>query len=63
MIYRFDPIDRTQMQLVGKLTPGQRLHLMLHAHKMAVIEAFGYTTAPSKPPILDLVSLHYPEPF
>jgi len=36
MIYRFDPIDRTQMQLVGKLTPGQRLHLMLRAREMAV---------------------------
>ena len=36
MIYRFDPIDRTQMQLVGKLAPGQQLHLMLHVRQMAV---------------------------
>jgi hypothetical protein len=36
MIYRFDPIDRTQMQLVGKLTPAQRLQLMLRAREMAV---------------------------
>lgn len=36
MIYHFDPIDRTQMQLVGKLTPAQRLQLMLRAREMAV---------------------------
>lgn len=36
MIYRFDPIDRTQMQLVGQLTPAQRLQLMLRAREMAV---------------------------
>ena len=36
MTCHFDHIDRTQMQLLGRLTPAGRLQLMLHAREMAV---------------------------
>jgi len=34
--YRFDPIDLEQMRLLGRLTPGQRIQVMLDARELAV---------------------------
>lgn len=34
--YRFDPIDLEQMRLLGRLTPGQRIRVMLNARELAV---------------------------
>jgi len=35
-IYRFDPVDREQMRLLGALAPGRRVRLMLCARDLAV---------------------------
>ena len=32
----FDPIDLEQMRLLGRLTPGQRIRVMLDARELAV---------------------------
>jgi phage terminase Nu1 subunit (DNA packaging protein) len=34
--YRFDSIDLEQMRLLGRLTPGQRIWVMLDARELAV---------------------------
>jgi len=34
--YRFDPVDREQMRLLGRLSPGQRIRVMLEARELAV---------------------------
>jgi len=34
--YRFDPVDLEQMRLLGRLTPGQRIQVMLDARELAV---------------------------
>lgn len=34
--YRSDPIDLEQMRLLGRLTPGQRIRVMLDARELAV---------------------------
>ena len=34
--YCFDPVDLEQMRLLGKLTPGQRIQVMLDARELAV---------------------------
>jgi hypothetical protein len=34
--YRFDPIDLEQIRLLGRLTPGQRIRVMLDARELAV---------------------------
>ena len=36
MTYRFDPVDLEQMRLLGRLTPGQRIQVMLDARELAV---------------------------
>jgi hypothetical protein len=33
---RFDPIDLDQMRLLGQLSPGQRIRVMLDARELAV---------------------------
>ena len=33
---RFDPVDLEQMRLLGRLTPGQRIQVMLDARELAV---------------------------
>jgi len=32
----FDPVDLEQMRLLGRLTPGQRIRVMLDARELAV---------------------------
>ena len=34
--YRFDPVDWEQLELVARLSPGQRIRLMLDARELAV---------------------------
>lgn len=34
--YRFDPVDLDQMRLLGRLSPGQRIQVMLDARELAV---------------------------
>ncbi|TEU11069.1 MAG: hypothetical protein E3J21_24580 [Anaerolineales bacterium] len=34
--YRFDPVDRVQMRLLVRLSPGQRIRVMLDARELAV---------------------------
>jgi len=34
--YRFDPVDLEQMRLLGRLSPGQRIQVMLDARELAV---------------------------
>lgn len=34
--YRFDPVDLEQMRLLGQLSPGQRIQVMLDARELAV---------------------------
>ena len=34
--YRFDPVDLEQMRLMGRLSPGQRIRVMLDARELAV---------------------------
>ena len=34
--YRFDPVDLEQMRLLGRLSPGGRIRLMLDARELAV---------------------------
>jgi hypothetical protein len=34
--YRFDPVDLEQMRLLGRLTPGGRIQVMLDARELAV---------------------------
>ena len=34
--HRFDPIDLEQIRLLGRLTPGQRIRVMLDARELAV---------------------------
>lgn len=34
--YRFDPVDLEQMRLLGRLSPGQRIRVMLDARELAV---------------------------
>jgi hypothetical protein len=34
--YRFDPVDLDQMRLLGRLSPAQRVQLMLEARELAV---------------------------
>jgi phage terminase Nu1 subunit (DNA packaging protein) len=34
--YRFDPVDLEQMQLLGRLSPGGRIRLMLDARELTV---------------------------
>jgi hypothetical protein len=34
--FRFDPVDREQMLLLGRLEPGQRLQRMLDARELVV---------------------------
>lgn len=36
MTYPFDPVDFTQMRLIGQLPPGERIRLMLEARELAV---------------------------
>ncbi len=36
MPHQFNPVDQTQMRLLGKLSPAQRLQAMLDAREMAV---------------------------
>jgi phage terminase Nu1 subunit (DNA packaging protein) len=36
MTYRFDPVDLEQMRLLGRLSPGGRIQLMLDARELAV---------------------------
>ncbi len=36
MPYDFDPIDPTQIQLLGRLSPGQRIQRLLDARELAV---------------------------
>jgi hypothetical protein len=33
---RFDPVDLDQMRLLGQLSPGQRIRVMLDARELAV---------------------------
>jgi hypothetical protein len=33
---RFDPVDFEQIRLLGKLSPGQRIQIMLDARELAV---------------------------
>ena len=35
-LYRFDPVDIAQMRLLGKLSPGRRIQVMLDARELAV---------------------------
>jgi phage terminase Nu1 subunit (DNA packaging protein) len=35
-IYRFDPVDLEQIRLLGRLSPGGRIRLMLDARELAV---------------------------
>jgi hypothetical protein len=34
--YRFDPVDLEQMRLLGRLSPGGRIRVMLDARELAV---------------------------
>ena len=34
--YRFDPVDHEQMRLLGRLSPGGRIRVMLDARELAV---------------------------
>jgi hypothetical protein len=34
--FRFDPVDREQMLRLARLSPGQRIQLMLNARELAV---------------------------
>ena len=34
--YRFDPVDLEQMRLLGQLSPGGRIRVMLDARELAV---------------------------
>ncbi len=34
--YRFDPVDIEQMRLLGRLSPGGRIQVMLDARELAV---------------------------
>ena len=34
--HRFDPVDMEQMRLLGSLSPGQRIQVMLDARELAV---------------------------
>jgi hypothetical protein len=34
--YRFDPVDLEQMRLLGRLSPGERIRVMLDARELAV---------------------------
>jgi hypothetical protein len=34
--YRFDPVDLEQMRWLGRLSPGQRIRVMLGARELAV---------------------------
>jgi hypothetical protein len=34
--HRFDPVDLEQMRLLGQLSPGQRIRVMLDARELAV---------------------------
>ncbi len=36
MTYRFDRVDKTQMRLLGRLSPARRLRTMLDARELAV---------------------------
>ena len=36
MTYRFDPIDSTQIRLLGQLSAGQRIQRLLDARELAV---------------------------
>lgn len=36
MPHRFDPVDLDQVRLFGKLSPGQRIQIMLDARELAV---------------------------
>ena len=36
MIYQFDPVDLEQMRLLSRLSPGQRIQVMLDARELAV---------------------------
>jgi len=35
-IYSFDPVDLDQLRLLARLTPGERIRLMLSARELAV---------------------------
>ena len=35
--YRFDPVDLEQMRLLGRLSPGGRIRVMLDARELAVV--------------------------
>lgn len=35
-VYRFDPVDIEQMRLLGRLSPGGRIQVMLDARELAV---------------------------
>ena len=35
-LYRFDPVDFDQMRLLARLSPGQRIRVMLDARELAV---------------------------
>jgi hypothetical protein len=35
-IYRFDPVDLKQMRLLGRLSPGGRIQVLLDAREFAV---------------------------
>lgn len=35
-VHRFDPVDKQQMRLLGRLTPGGRIQAMLDARELAV---------------------------
>jgi len=35
-VYRFDPVDLEQMRLLGRLSPGGRIQVMLDARELAV---------------------------
>lgn len=34
--YRFDPVDLEQMRLLGRLSPGERIRVMLDARELAM---------------------------
>ena len=34
--FRFDPVDMEQMRLLGELSPGRRIQVMLDARELAV---------------------------
>jgi hypothetical protein len=36
MTYQFDPVDLEQMRLLSRLSPGQRIQVMLDARELAV---------------------------